>query len=136
MVLKPKKKRSVSGLLFIASWIMLISALPMMVWCLDLVNTASVDKDYTYAGVGVFAASILYVFSMVTAIAGLSFHNQGYRLKWCIYMGGFQLGIALGLFFLLWGYTVVTLPPLYFTTSVYILGASLGKRKYEASRFP
>ena len=62
------------ALLIIASVMMLLSALPMLLWCLELINSAAMD--YTYAGAGCFAAALLYAFSMVTAIAGLVYAGR------------------------------------------------------------
>lgn len=56
-------------LLRVVSVLMLICALPMLLWCLNLIDNASMDYDY--AGAGCFGAAMVYAFSMVTAIAGL-----------------------------------------------------------------
>ncbi|HFI0408990.1 TPA: hypothetical protein ACGOX2_000827 [Streptococcus suis] len=60
---KPKRV-----ILRVSSLLMLLAALPMLLWCLNLIDNAALD--YTYAGAGCFAAGIAYIFSMVTAIAG------------------------------------------------------------------
>jgi len=60
-----KTKRA---LLHISSVLMLLIAMPMFLWCLQLIDNAALD--YAYAGAGCFAAGITYIFSMVTAIAG------------------------------------------------------------------
>ena len=51
--------------------LMLFSALPMLLWCLHLINTAALEYDY--AGLGCFIAAIVYLFSIATAIVGLIF---------------------------------------------------------------
>jgi small-conductance mechanosensitive channel len=66
---KPKRV-----LLRILSLLMLLAALPMLLWCWGLINNAALD--YTYAGVGCFAVGIAYIFSMVSAIAGLVFAGR------------------------------------------------------------
>ena len=68
-ICKPKRT-----LLRISSVLMLLAALPMLLWCLNLIDSAALD--YTYAGAGCFAAAIIYAFSVVTAIAGLAFARQ------------------------------------------------------------
>jgi hypothetical protein len=58
-------------LLRISSVLMLLAALPMFLWCLQLIDNSALD--YAYAGVGCFTAGTAYIFSIVTAIAGLVF---------------------------------------------------------------
>lgn len=69
--MKTKLKRI---LVQISSLLMLVCALPMMLWCLNLINNAALD--YEYAGAGCFGAAMVYAFSMVTGIAGLSFSKK------------------------------------------------------------
>ncbi len=75
--MKTKLKRI---LVQISSLLMLVCALPMMLWCLNLINNAALD--YEYAGAGCFGAAMVYAFSMVTGIAGLSFSKKTYRYGW------------------------------------------------------
>lgn len=62
-----KTKRA---LLHISSVLMLLIAMPMFLWYLHLIDNAALD--YEYAGAGCFVAGIVYIFSIVTAIAGLA----------------------------------------------------------------
>ncbi len=117
-----KEKRTGRRILLIsASLLMLVSAIPMFMWCLGLINNAALD--YTYAGVGCFAAAILYVFSMVTAIAGLVFVRQPYRYRFCRVPAYIQLIVGLILVVPLAGYALLTLPPLFLLTILYLIGA-------------
>lgn len=46
----------------ICSILILLTALPLLLWCLNLIGNASLDYDY--AGAGCFAAEMVYVFYM------------------------------------------------------------------------
>lgn len=52
---------------------MLLTAIPLILWCISLINGATLDSYFTYAVVGCFAAAILYTYSMVVA-----------KLDWCL----------------------------------------------------
>lgn len=112
-------------LLVVSSVLMLVIAIPMLMWCLTLINGAAVDMTpgYTYAGVGCFAAAIVYVFSMVTAIAGLTFAKRPYYRRWCRAMGLIQLIASVVLVIPMRGYVVLTLPPILILTMLYLIGA-------------
>ena len=116
-------------LLRISSVLMLLAALPMLLWCWNLIDTAALD--YTYAGVGCFAAGITYIFSMVTAIAGLAFTGRFYRYRWCRTLGYIQLAAGVLLIVPLCSYAVLTLPPLFLLTLLYLFG--LGWREKRDS---
>jgi hypothetical protein len=122
-----KLKRTV---LRISSVLMLLAALPMMLWCWNLIDTAALD--YTYAGVGCFVAGITYIFSMVTAIAGLAFAGRFYRYRWCRTLGYIQLAAGVLLIIPLLPYAALTLPPLFLVTVLYLIGVGWrAKRDYE-----
>lgn len=110
-----------SVLLIITSVLMMIFAIPMMLWCLNLINTAAMD--YTYAGAGCFGAAILYIFSMVTAIVGLAFAGRSYRHRWCRVLGSIQLVGGGILIVPLSAYAILTMPPLLILTILYLIGA-------------
>ena len=112
---KPKRV-----LLRVSSLLMLLAALPMLLWCLNLIDNAALD--YTYAGAGCFAAGIAYIFSMVTAIAGLVFAGKPHRYRWCRTLGYIQLAAGGILFVPLLSYAVLTLPPLFLLTLLYLFG--------------
>lgn len=117
-------------LLRISSVLMLLIALPMLLWCLNLINNASLE--YTYAGLGCFASGIAYIFSMVTAIAGLTFAGRYRRYFWCRILGYIQLAMVVLLVYPLRFYAVLTLPPLFFLTVLYMLGVGWREeRDYE-----
>lgn len=107
-------------LLWITSVLMMLSAPPMLLWCLNLINMAALDYDY--AGAGSFAAAMVYAFSMVTAIAGLTFARKPYRYDWCRFLAYSQLTVGLVLVFPLQAYAVLTLPPLFILTILYLFG--------------
>lgn len=107
-------------LLRISSLLMLLAALPMLLWCLNLIDNAALD--YTYAGAGCFAAGIAYIFSMVTAIAGLAFAGRLHRHRWCRTLGYIQLAAGVLLFVPLRSYAALTLPPLFLLTILYLFG--------------
>ena len=109
------------ALLIIASVMMLLSALPMLLWCLELINNAAMD--YTYAGAGCFAAALLYAFSMVTAIAGLVYAGRPYRRRWCRMLTYIQLAAGIILTVPLQAYAALTIPPLLIFTALYLIGA-------------
>ena len=117
-------------LLRISSILMLLVALPMLLWCLNLIDNAALD--YTYAGAGCFAAGIAYIFSMVTAIAGLAFAGKPHQHRWCRILGLIQLAAGVLLFVPLRSYTTLTLPPLFLLTVLYLFGVGWReKRDYE-----
>lgn len=64
-------------LLRVSSVLMLLAALPMLLWCWGFIDNAALD--YEYARIGCIAAGIVYIFSMVTAIAGLAFAGRFHR---------------------------------------------------------
>lgn len=115
MNMKPKQI-----LLVITSLLMLLAALPMLLWCLNLIDNAALD--YTYAGAGCFAAGIAYIFSMVTAIAGLAFAGRLHRHCWCRKLAYIQLAAGVLLIVPLRSYAPLTLPPLFLVTVLYLFG--------------
>lgn len=118
---KPKRV-----LLRVSSLLMLLAALPMLLWCLNLIDNAALD--YTYAGAGCFAAGITYIFSMVTAIAGLAFAGRHYRYRWCRTLGYIQLAAGILLIVPLRSYAALTLPPLFLLTLLYLFGVGWRER--------
>ena len=120
--MKTKLKRI---LVQISSLLMLVCALPMMLWCLNLINNAALD--YEYAGAGCFGAAMVYVFSMVTGIAGLSFSKKTYRYGWCRALAYIQTAAGIVLIIPLLPYAVLTLPPLFILTIFYLL--ALGRQE-------
>lgn len=121
MNIKPKRI-----LLQISSVLMLLVALPMMRWCWGLINQAALDHDY--AGVGCFMAGIAYIFSMVTAIAGLAFAGKPHRYRWCRILAYIQLAAGGILFVPLLSYAVLILPPLFLLTLLYLFGVGWRER--------
>lgn len=114
----------------VISILMLLAALPMLLWCLNLIDNAALD--YTYAGAGCFAAGIAYIFSMVTAIAGLAFAERLHRHRWCRTLAYIQLAAGVLLFVPLRSYAALTLPPLFLLTVLYLFGVGWHeKRDYE-----
>ncbi|NLO04129.1 MAG: hypothetical protein GX126_17755 [Bacteroidales bacterium] len=122
--MKTKLKRI---LVLISSLLMLVCALPMMLGCLNLINNAALDLDFEYAGVGCFGAAMVYVFSMVTGIAGLSFSKKTYRYGWCRTLAYIQIAAGIVLIIPLLPYAVLTLPPLFILTIFYLL--ALGRQE-------
>lgn len=118
---KPKRV-----LLRVSSALMLLAALPMLLWCLQLIDNAALD--YYYAGAGCFAAGIVYVFSMVTAVAGLAFTGKPYRHRWCRILAYIQLASGGILFVPLLSYAALTLPPLFLLTLLYLFGVGWRER--------
>ena len=114
-------------LLQISSVLMLLVALPMMRWCWGLINNAALD--YTYAGAGCFAAGIAYIFSMVTAIAGLAFAERLHRHRWCRTLGYIQLAAGVLLVYSLRSYAALTLPPLFLLTVLYLFGVGWREKR-------
>ena len=109
---------------------MLLAALPMLLWCWNFIDNAALD--YAYAGAGCFAAGIAYIFSMVTAIAGLAFAGQLHRHRWCRTLGYIQLAAGVLLVYSLRSYAALTLPPLFLLTVLYLFGVGWReKRDYE-----
>lgn len=121
MNMKPKQI-----LLVITSLLMLLAALPMLLWCLNLIDNAALD--YTYAGAGCFAAGITYIFSMVTAIAGLAFAGRFHRHRWCWKLAYIQLAAGILLIVPLRSYAALTLPPLFLLTVLYLFGVGWRKK--------
>jgi hypothetical protein len=114
----------------ISSLLMMLTALPMLLWCLNLINNAALD--YTYAGVGCFAAGIAYIFSMVTAIAGLALAERIHRHRWCRALAYIQLAAGVLLIVPLRAYAALTLPPHFLLTILYLFGVGWHeKRDYE-----
>ena len=120
--MKTKLKRI---LVQISSLLMLVCALPMILWCLNLINNAALD--YEYAGAGCFGAAMIYVFSMVTGIAGLFFSKKTYRYGWCRALAYIQIAAGIVLIIPLQAYAVLTLPPLFILTIFYLL--ALGRQE-------
>lgn len=119
---KPKRV-----LLRVSSVLMLLAALPMLLWCLNLIDNAALD--YTYAGAGCFAAGIVYIFSMVTAIAGLAFAGRLHRHRWCRTLGLIQLAVGALLIVPLRTYAALTLPPLFLFTILYMFGVEWREKR-------
>ena len=122
MNIKPKRI-----LLQISSVLMLLVALPMMRWCWGLINNTLPGNDY--AGVGCFAAGIVYSFSMVTAIAGLAFAGRLHRHRWCRALAYTQLAAGMVLIIPLHVYSVLTLPPLFLLTVLYLFGVGWREKR-------
>jgi TRAP-type C4-dicarboxylate transport system permease small subunit len=120
--MKTKLKRI---LVQISSLLMLVCALPMMLGCLNLINNAALD--YEYAGAGCFGAAMVYAFSMVTGIAGLSFSKKTYRYGWCRKLAYIQTAVGIVLIIPLQSYAILALPPLFILTIFYLL--ALGRQE-------
>ncbi|MGI6704900.1 MAG: hypothetical protein ACOX6S_01095 [Clostridia bacterium] len=101
----------------------------MLLWCWGLINTAALDNYFDYAGVGCFAAGIAYTFSMITAIAGLAFAGQPYRHRWCRTLAYIQLAAGVLLIAPLLAYAVLTLPPLFLVTVIYLFGVGWREKR-------
>ena len=114
------KAESKRILLQVSSVLMLLCALPMLLWCMNLINNAALDYDY--AGAGCFGAAMVYAFSMVTAIAGLTYAKRPYRYRWCRTLSYIQLAAGVVLILPLYSYAVLTLPPLFLLTILYLFG--------------
>lgn len=104
------KNKTKKVLLLISSILMLLAALPMILWCLKLIRSTSLNNDYS--AFGLFVAGIVYVFSMITAIAGLVFAGKPHRYLWCRVLGYIQLIAGVLLIVPIHIYTVLALPPL------------------------
>ncbi|MGI6366195.1 MAG: hypothetical protein ACOX2G_10815 [Bacillota bacterium] len=125
-----KKQKSILSIT--SSILMLLVAFPMLLWCLNLINNASLDYDY--GGVGCFAAGIMYVFSMVTGIAGLAFASRPHRQRWCRIPAYIQLAAAVLLIFPLGPYAALTLPPLLVLTILYLFGVGWREKEHTAMK--
>lgn len=120
---RPESGAQKSSLLFvISSVLMLLSALPMTMWCLSLIDTAALDRAFVYAGLGCFIAAIIYVFSLVTAIAGLTLPKRAHYLRWRRIPAQVQLAAGIALVAILLPYAVLVLPPLLVLTLLYLIG--------------
>jgi len=117
------------ALLRISSVLMLAAALPMLLWCLNLIDNATLDYDY--AGTGCFAAAIGYAFSMVTAIAGLVFSGRLHRHHWCRVLAYIQLAAGVLLIPVLCSYVALTLPPLFLLTILYLFSVGWREHKFN-----
>lgn len=111
----------------ICAIIMLLAALPMLLWCLNLIGNASLDYDY--AGAGCFAAAMVYVFSMVTGMAGIAFAGRPHRHRWCQTLAYIQLAAGVLLIFPLRSYAALTLPPLCILTILYLFGVGWREKR-------
>ena len=101
----------------------------MLLWCWGLINTTTLYNYYDYAGVGCFTAGILYVFSMITTIAGLAFAGRPHRYRWCRTLAYIQLSAGVVLIVPLHVYTVLTLPPLFLMTVLYLFGVGWREKR-------
>ena len=125
-----KENGRISHLLRISSILMLTTALPMLLWCWNLIDNAALD--YACAGVGCFAAGIVYILSMITAIAGLTFAGRPHRQRWCRLLAYIQLAAGVLLIVPLLSYAALTLPPLFLLTVLYLFGVGwIEKRDSE-----
>ncbi len=111
--------------IWISSFIMLLIALPMMVFTFNMIYSASphdVPGD-GLASLGLLIGAVGYIFSLVVAIAGLSFANKPHLYKWCKGLG-YILIILLGITLILArAYFTFTMLPLAILIIPYILGA-------------
>ena len=118
-----KSKKNIK--LIISSSIMLLIALPMMLFTFNMIYQASpydIPVDYMVS-LGLILGANIYIFSMIVAIAGLSFANKPYRYKWCRNLSFFLMFIILLDFFLLRAYFTITLGPLLLLNFIYLLGS-------------
>lgn len=123
-------RKRAKAICIISSALMLLAALPMLLWCLNLIDNAALD--YTYAGAGCFAAGIVYIFSMVTSIAGLAFAGRLHRHRWCRTLAYIQLTAGVLLIPTLCSYAALTLPPLFLFSVLYLFSVGWrGKRDCE-----
>ena len=106
----------------ISSILMLLVALPMLLWCLNLIDNAALDYDY--AGAGCFAASFVCAYSMVTGIAGIAFAGRPFLHRWCRTLAYIQLAAGV-----LRSYAALTLPPLFILTSLYLFGVGWREKR-------
>ncbi len=116
-------------LLRISSVLMLLAALPMLLWCWGHIGDVALNHTSSYAGVGYFLAGVVYVFSMVTAIAGLVFAGQCHRYRWCRILGYIQLVAGVLLIVPLGSYFLLALPPLFLLSVLYLFGVGWRKKR-------
>jgi hypothetical protein len=122
-----RRRKRAKAICIISSALLLLAALPMLLWCLNLIDNAALD--YTYAGAGCFAAGIAYIFSMVTAIAGLAFAGQLHRHRWRRALAYIQLAAGVLLVYPLRSYAALTLPPLFLLTVLYLFGVGWREKR-------
>ena len=84
--MKPKVNKKI---LIISSAFMLLISLPMMLFTFNMVYSASpYDKSgESLQSIGLLIGAGIYIFSMLVAIAGLSFANKPYIYNWCRNLG-------------------------------------------------
>lgn len=114
------KSKPQKALLMVSSILMLLATMPMMMWCLELIRTTTLNNDYSAFGLSI--TGIVYVFSMITAIAGLVFVKKPHRYLWCRVLGYIQLIAGVLLIVPIHIYTVLALPPLFLLTVLYLFG--------------
>ena len=114
------KNKPQKVLLSVSSILMLLAAMPMMMWCLELIRTTTLNNDYSAFGLSI--TGIVYVFSMITAIAGLVFVKKPHRYLWCRVLGYIQLIAGVLLIVPIHIYTVLALPSLFLLTVLYLFG--------------
>lgn len=119
------EKKPVHRLLFFTSLLMLIIAIPMMIFTFDMVYTASphdVPGD-GLASLGMLVGAGAYVYSMVVAIVGLVYYRKPYRHHWCRKVA-WVLVLLLGIAFVLArAYFLIAMTPLVMLLSLYLWGA-------------
>lgn len=115
-------------LLRITSAIMLICVVPMLMWCIDLIYITINDNDYS--ALGCFVAAIVYAFSIITALTGLILAGKPHRYIWCRIPAYMQLTAGVALIFLLHVYTILTLPPLFILTVLYLSFTGWSNKRY------
>jgi len=119
--MKPKVNKKI---LIISSAFMLLISLPMMLFTFNMVYSASpYDKSgESLQSIGLLIGAGIYIFSMLVAIAGLSFANKPYKYNWCSNLGLILMLITLLDAILLRAYFIITMLPLLILNIIYITG--------------
>ena len=119
--MKPKVNKKI---LIISSAFMLLISLPMMLFTFNMVYSAShYDKSGdNLQAIGLLIGAGIYIFSMLVAIAGLSFANKPYKYNWCRNLGLILMLITLLDAILLRAYFIITMLPLLILNIIYITG--------------
>lgn len=105
--------------LYVCAGVMLVSAVPLALWCVSLINQASVNTDYPGAGIGCFLALIGYAlwvpFAVIVFLCTKKDRFRVIRILAIVQLVYFAVCTG----FLL-PYTVLTLPP-YLVLSMFLL---------------
>jgi hypothetical protein len=124
------------GLLITSCIIMLVSALPLMLWTFTMIySTSPYDAPGDdLASLGCFFGAATYLWSVLPAVFGLAYSKKPHRYKCCRALGWITVTLLLACVVMQRVVFLFTTLPLAIMTTLYLIAAYAPKRREHMER--